>query len=191
MNYNLSLFVSQMFKVKPTRDNKSVVYRLKKDGLTTDYFCDEKNRNVKRVYNEDKSFVKITKTWIQGGDVYKKTNTFRQYDYRKTKYTKNGELHRKGKPALVRECYKYRPIITIRKWCWNGELHNPDGIAYFYEVDEMYDDDNPHYYCEEEYFLFGKKYSKAEFDRLKLKDELYDCNLCCKDVCGVIASFVY
>lgn len=178
--------------------NSSVSYRRKENDLTIEFGVDKKGKHVKKVYNNDESFKKITKTWISNGDVYKSKYVYRQYDTTTKKYKKNGLLHRDNKPAYACNIYKYRPIITYEKWYQNGVLHNPEGFAYFFEEDNTHDDDDPHYYSEERYFWNGEELNeesyykrRANIKRTELTETLYDCNVVCKDVCGVISSFVW
>ena len=179
--------------------NSSVSYRRKENDLTIEYSVDKKGKNVKKVYNSDMSFKKITKTWISDGNTYESKYSFRQYDTTTKKYKKNGLLHRdNNKPAYTTSIYKYKPVITIEKWYREGVMHNEDDIAYFYEEDNTHDDYNPHYYSEKLYFWNGEKLDKESFSkrqadtkRSDLTQTLYDCDIVCKDVCGVIASFVW
>ena len=182
------------------QDHKSVVsYRRKENDFTIEFYSDKKGKHVKKIYNYDNSYTKITKTWIANGSVYNSKCTYRQYDKNTKKYRKNGLLHRdNNKPAYICTIYKYHPVITIEKWYQEGILHNSDGFAYFFEEDNMHDKDNPHYYCEETYFWKGQELSKEKYyeqvskiKRKELTDTLYDCNIVCKDVCGIISSFVW
>lgn len=180
------------------QDGKSSVkYRRKEDGLTIEFYSDKKGKHVKKIYNNDNSYIKIKKTWILDGNTYMSKYTYKQYDENVKEYMKNGLLHRDNKPAYVCKTYKYRPIFTIEKWFQEGVLHNSEGHAYFFEEDNLHDDD-PYYYSEEKYFWKGQKMDKEKYyehvskiKRQELSKTLYDCNIVCKDVCGIISSFVW
>lgn len=180
-------------------DKSSAMYRRKENGFTIEFYADKKGKHVKEIYNDDFSYRKITKTWISNGSVYNSKYTSRQYEKTTKKYRKNGLLHRdNNKPAYTCNIYKYRPVFTTQKWYEEGVLHNSDGFAYLFEEDNMHDDNDPHYYREEKYFWKGQEFDKenyyehqSQIRRKELTQTLYDCNIVCKDVCGVISSFVW
>ena len=181
------------------RHNVSVSYRRKENDLTIEFGIDKKGKHVKKVYNNDKSFKKITKTWISSGNAYQSKYVYRQYVETTKKYRKNGLFHRdNNKPAYTCKIYKYRPVFTYEKWYKEGVLHNPEGIAYLFEEDNTHDDNDPHYYCEKRYFWNGQEFDEESYykhieniKRTELTHLLYDCNIVCKDVCGIISSFVW
>ena len=117
--------------------NKSnVSYKRKEKELTLEYGIDKKGKHFRKVYNIDKSYHIITKTWILDGNTYMSKYTYKQYEEKVKEYTKNGLLHRDNKPAYVHNIYKYRPILTEEKWFQEGVLHNSEGYAYFFEEDD-------------------------------------------------------
>jgi hypothetical protein len=175
------------------------VYKLKKDKLTIEYKVDKKGKHVIHAYNDNESFINTTKTWSYNGDNYKKIYKYEQYQETTKEYFKNGLLHRENKPAYVYETYKYRAIITIEEWYKDGMLHNEEGPAYVKTEDEMHDINDPYYYREKLYFLNNEEYKEekkydeyiTEIKKQKLNDELYSYNIMCKDVCGIVSSYVY
>jgi hypothetical protein len=179
--------------------NSSVSYIRKENDLTIEFGVDKKGKHVKKIYNNNKSFQKIIKTWISDGNTYQSKYSYRQFDRITKKYRKNGLFHRdNNKPAYTCKIYKYKPVFTIEKWYQEGVLHNSEDIAYFYEEDYTFDDYNPHYYSEKLYFWNGQELDKESFfknkakvKRSELAQTLYDCNIICKDMCDVISAFVW
>jgi len=183
---------------KDSESNKKVSYKTKYNNLTIEFSVDKKNRTVKKTYNEDKSFQTITKTWISNGDVYTSKYIHKQYDEDIKEYFKNGVYHRENKPAYISEVFRYKPTITTKKWYENGVLHNYEGCSYFFEEDTMYDNENPHYYCEEIFYWKGQKCNKEEYDNLRSKYRrtelttvLYNNDILCKDMCGIVSEYVW
>jgi hypothetical protein len=181
------------------QNNKSnVSYKRKDKELTFEYGIDKKGKHFSKVYNINKSYNMVTKTWISDGNNYKSFYTYKQYDKEFKEYLKNGLLHRDNKPASVCKKYSYSPIFAEEKWFQEGVFHNSEGPAYFFEEDNSHDNNDPHYYCEKLFFWKGEELDeesyykhRAQIKRTELTQVLYDCNVCCKDVCGIISSFVW
>ncbi len=71
----------------------------------------------------------------------------------KTWRNSNGELHRKGNPALIEDS-------GSKFWCINGELHREDGPAIVWSTGRH------------EYYLNGIVYIEKEYNREIVKRNL-------------------
>lgn len=162
------------------------------------YKLNEKGKHLTIVRSKDNEHIETIKTWINNGSIYKKIHkTFPQESIKE--YYKDNKFHRdNGKPAYKLECFKYRADIYHDKWYKDGKLHNLSGPSVVYIEDLFHDENDPHYYKEDEYYIDGVKLKKSDYENVIKKmnqdiltSHLLDCTPICKDACGIISTYVY
>lgn len=135
---------------------------------------------------DNEGFYKDEKKTIIGNDVYTTEKKWNDYDDYYVTHKKNGLYHNTEQYAVFESLNDGNDVYAA--WYYNGQLHNINGYALVckdFILDKF----------SFKYFLFGKEYSKKEYDEklVQIKNDIEEGlkqSDLTKEACSIINKFI-